>query len=469
MTADALKSPIPVDVLRSIGFLPLATGSMQLDVYCLNADNQEMQSLIETYHSACHPSYIVVGLDELNRLFDRHGLLQKREIPLTPLETLADLVRGGLQRQASDIHLVARESCIAVLFRCDGHLLPFKDLDKQYGLQLINAVKVRALMDVAEGRQPQSGSFRNTSDGTKYEIRVSTHPTLFGESTVLRLLTKSPYQQKLEDLGFSAPILKQLQSAGKSPAGLIVLTGPTGSGKTTTLYSLLHQMDLAEKNVMTLEQPIEYFMPSIRQTEIREGAGMSFASGIRSILRQDPDVILIGEIRDSETAAMALRAAMTGHLVLTTVHTRDAWGVISRLEELGVPRHHIQEFITIIVAQRLIRKLCQHCRQKVQTPETLVNLGQAMKVKLPGSTYQSTGCSACFNTGYQGRFAVGDILTRQAILAVGAKETPTSIREERPFLKEGLEKVAEGQTDFAEVFQQLGMDLDKMKGGRPLC
>ncbi|MAP24394.1 MAG: hypothetical protein CMM87_02540 [Rickettsiales bacterium] len=454
--------PIPLTVLKSVGFCPKSTGEKDITVYCLNSENQMMHSLMEVHYQGFKVHYQQVADDLLTNMLSQQTFQQhtKNKNSSSALETLDDLLQIGLERQASDIHLVAGEDNVAVRLRCDGCLLPLKTLYTDQAKKLKNAIKVRAQMDVAEKRQPQSGSFRHSLQGTKYEVRVSTHPTLFGESTVLRLLTKSPYQQNLEDLGFAEEVVNRLTAAGRAVAGMIILTGPTGSGKTTTLYSVLKKMDLEKKNIMTLEQPVEYFMPCIRQTEVREGGALTFAAGVRSILRQDPDVILIGEIRDAETAAMAMRAAMTGHLVLTTVHTRDAWGVLTRLEELGVPGRHIRDLVTVIVAQRLMRRLCQNCKSETSVPVGMVKWFEKLGLDKPPKVYTAVGCDQCFHTGYKGRFAIGEMLTREEILA-GDKEADVQDFS-TAFLRQGLEKVAKGETTFDEVLKHVGIDHNNL-------
>ena len=455
---DVMTLPIPLTVLKSVGFCPQSTGEKEITIYCRDPENQVMHSLIEIHYQGYQAHYQQVADDLLTNMLSHQAVQQYTEnkSSSSALETLDDLLQIGLERQASDIHLVAGENDVAVHLRCDGCLLPLKTLCIDQAKKLKNAIKVRAQMDVAEKRQPQSGSFRHSLQEKKYEVRVSTHPTLFGESTVLRLLTKSPYQQNLEDLGFAQEIINNLTTASRAVAGMIILTGPTGSGKTTTLYSVLKQMDLEKKNIMTLEQPVEYFMPCIRQTEVREGGALTFAAGVRSILRQDPDVILIGEIRDAETAAMAMRAAMTGHLVLTTVHTRDAWGVLTRLEELGVPRCHIRDLVTVIVAQRLMRQLCNSCKHEISVPGAMVKWFEKLGLETPSKIYTAVGCDQCFHTGYKGRFAIGDMLTREEILA-GDKE-PDGQDFSSAFLRQGLEKVSAGETDFDEVLKHAGLD-----------
>lgn len=332
-----------------------------------------------------------------------------------PIRFIDAVILDAVKRVASDIHFEPRESFLAIRLRTDGILQERCVLHYQHWPALLNRLKIMSGMNITESRLPQLGRFSLEVGGRAVDFRVSSHPTCYGESIVLRILDKFQSLLALEELGFFPEQVAVLKAELKRPEGLIILTGPTGSGKTTTLYSMLADLSTQELNIMTLEDPIEYDVPGVRQTQIDEGIGFTFAEGVRSILRQDPDVILIGEIRDEATARMAMRASMTGHLVLATLHTNDALSAASRLIDLGVPAPLLSGNINCVVAQRLLRRLCPACKKPSHLPTHLkasFGIGSAVEQVI----YAPVGCSECEFRGYKGRVAVTEILPIDAQL-----------------------------------------------------
>jgi type II secretory ATPase GspE/PulE/Tfp pilus assembly ATPase PilB-like protein len=302
------------------------------------------------------------------------------------------MIEQAVKERASDIHLEPDENMVRIRFRIDGILRLHLTLHRSQWSALNVRLKIMAGMNIAEARLPQDGRFTLKIGGRLIDFRMATHPILYGENIVIRILDKLHSLRALEELGFDAQQVAILKRLARQPEGIVILTGPTGSGKTTTLYSLLNYIRTRDLNIMTLEEPVEYEIKGIQQTEIKDIGGVSFAEGIRSILRQDPDIIFVGEVRDSETAQMAIRAAMTGHLVLTTLHANDSLSTIHRLDDLGLSASMLMSNLLAIVSQRLVRRLCHHCKQ----PE--------------GQLFIAKGCPECHMTGYKGRLAVGEVL-----------------------------------------------------------
>ena len=359
----------------------------------------------------------------------------------SPLSLLEHIIDDATQRDASDIHFQPDERDITVRFRIDGVLETVCVIHPSKWPQMLNRLKVCAHLDIAEARRPQSGHFLKSIHSHNIDIRVSTHPTLFGENVVLRLLNKEKRVLTLDELGFPTVIAAELRRITKAPQGLIVLTGPTGAGKTTTLYALLSTIDATTRNVMTLEAPIESVLHGIRQTEIRDHQMLTYGDGIRSLLRQDPDVILIGEIRDEETASMALRAVLTGHLVLSTLHTQDVLGVPGRLIDLGLSQVLLAGALQAVIAQRLVRRLCQSC-------------------------FGEGGVEACPQCvkGYKGRTIVMEYLTfdeefNDIITKGGDRSDLAKLRVQRQFptlWDHGLQLVRDRITTMEELTRVLG-------------
>ncbi|OYX93829.1 MAG: type II secretion system protein GspE, partial [Caulobacter sp. 35-67-4] len=316
---------------------------------------------------------------------------------------IAEAVRLG----ASDIHIEPFEQALIVRLRIDGLLREVLSLSPRIAAMLVSRVKVMAKLDIAEKRLPQDGRISLALGGKSLDVRVSTLPARMGERVVMRILDKDQAGLRLADLGMSPEVLSALEAAVREPHGIILVTGPTGSGKTTTLYAALAVLNDNSRNILTIEDPVEYAVHGIGQTQVNTKVGMTFAAGLRAILRQDPDVVMVGEIRDSETAQIAVQASLTGHLVLSTVHTNDAAGAVVRLRDMGVEPFLLASTLRLIIAQRLVRRLCEHCR----TPEPADAAAAALVGIEPGETlYRPVGCSHCAHTGYQGRIGIYEAL-----------------------------------------------------------
>lgn len=363
-------------------------------------------------------------LRTLGKYYRKKEIRDKNSAQATVLhksdDFLVQLITGANEIGSSDIHIEAYEEKCRIRIRVDGKLIERYILKRDEYPALINKIKIKANLDIAEKRLPQDGRIFFTSGAEKFDIRVSVLPTLYGEKIVLRLLSKDATNIDIKTLGFSSEQLTGYLDAIKRPNGIILISGPTGSGKTTTLYATLRVLNSEHTNILTIEDPIEYTLEGINQVQLKEDIGLTFASALRTFLRQDPDIIMLGEIRDGETAQMATRAALTGHLVLSTIHTNSAWGTISRLIDMGVPSFLIANTINISVAQRLVRLLCPHCK-KEQAIETS-SLPQTIARQLTITThFTAQGCDQCFYTGYKGRRALYEVIPIDHDLSVHIK------------------------------------------------
>ena len=419
------------------------------------------------------------GEMELLKLIERFYYLLEN-----PIEKEIDVVVGRLRRNSggdvnverlvenllgvavtyrvTDMHISPSNITTRIMFRVDGVMRPAHVFPHALHNRLITNIKVRAGMDISEQRKPQDGRMSFEFLGEFFDIRLSTVRTNFGENMVMRLLaSKGSSVLHIKDLGFEPDKIRSLQRLFSSPYGMVLVTGPTGSGKSTTLYAALREQDSIGKNILTIEDPIEYQLLMIRQTQVNEKAGYTFSAAIRSFLRQDPDVMLIGEIRDEETALLGTRAALTGHLVLSTLHSNTALGALARLKDLGISTYLLSTALAGVLAQRLIRKLCIHC--KVETEHTHEEL---QPYNLPDNKkyYKAVGCSQCQNTGYNGRESISELLTcSEAILRLVAKDAPLGdildqAREEgfTDLEHSGKGKVLDGITSLRELKRVLG-------------
>jgi type II secretory ATPase GspE/PulE/Tfp pilus assembly ATPase PilB-like protein len=377
------------------------------------------------------------------------------------------IISGALRNRASDVHLEPTPDGLRVRYRIDGVLRDITKLSLSISRKVIVALKVMSEMDIAESRRPQDGRIGEKYAGDEQaelgmDMRVSTLPCVGGEKAVVRLLPRRNPFSKIEDLGFSKDVLSIYTTWLQQPQGMIILTGPTGSGKTSTLYTSLQHVATEQVNVVTVEDPVEYILPGITQTQVRERAGMTFAAGLRSILRQDPDIIMVGEIRDGETAETAVRAALTGHLVFTTLHTNDAVGAIPRIKDIGPDPALISDALLGIVAQRLVRRVCPYCAEPYNpTPKELQVLGLQNNTNL-GTWRRGKGCDKCFNSGYLGREAIVELLdvddrVREIIYDGTMTELHRYLKEIK-FASFGVaarQKVTTGVTTVEEVLRVL--------------
>jgi type IV pilus assembly protein PilB len=433
---------------------------------CLAALEDIESALTQYYGSGNAVSHL---LESLSRERSRRT---KPVIPVQPSQkltgrgtgadsvvSLVDLIiRQAFEEGASDIHIEPEEKMLRVRYRVDGVLHESSSAPKQLESEMISRIKVLSQMDIAENRVPQDGRIKMTFDGKDVDMRVSSMPTVYGENLVIRLLKDSHQVPSLMSLGMSEDMQKVFESMVHSSYGMILETGPTGSGKTTTLYAAINTINSVERNIITVEDPVEYKLPMIRQTQINVKAGLHFASALRSILRQDPDVIMVGEIRDRETAEIAIQAALTGHLVFSTLHTNSAATVMTRLADMKIEPFLIASSIIGAVSQRLVRKLCDNCKEEEKADSALLKVlqvpeGQAVKA------FRGRGCHQCRQSGYKGRVGIFEILKmndaiRKKITAgcdfmeIELEARKTGFRSMR---EDGLDKIMKGITSLEEV------------------
>ena len=413
-----------------------------------------------------------VNVDDFDALV--HGAVDNVEVMETqlPLDEpgeiegpIIKIVNGILIKAinlgASDIHFEPYEKTFRVRYRIDGVMRREMTLPIQIKNAMVSRLKIMARLDIAERRLPQDGRIKlRLGKGREMDFRVSVIPILFGEKVVLRLLDKSALQLDMAKLGFEQSSLEDLKKAIHKPVGMILVTGPTGSGKTTTLYSLLSELNKETENIVTAEDPIEYNFMGINQVQMHEEIGLTFASSLRSFLRQDPDIIMVGEIRDFETAQIAVQAALTGHLVLSTVHTNDAPGTITRLMDMGIEPFLICSSVVLILAQRLIRKICMDCREPIKVhPQVLIDLGVPPDEVKSFTVYKGKGCPICNNTGYKGRLGLYEVMPmREEIKELVLSRASTSeIKKEairlrmKTLRQSGISKIKQGLTTVEEM------------------
>jgi type IV pilus assembly protein PilB len=373
-----------------------------------------------------------------------------------PVVKLVDLIiRQAIDERASDIHIEPFKDRISLRYRIDGKLTEIPPPAKHLHLPIVSRIKILSRLDIAEKRLPQDGAFMVKINDRPIDLRVSTIPTIYGEKIVMRILDRTKVVLDLNVLGFDTKQLELMRKAMSAPYGLIFLTGPTGSGKTTTLYAMLSEMKSPTKNILTIEDPVEYKLEGINQVQIKPEIGLTFATALRSFLRQDPDIMLVGEVRDLETAQICVRSALTGHLVLSTLHTNDAPSAVNRLMDIGIEPYMLAPSLLMIVAQRLVRKLCPDCKEAYEpTPEQLRNI--KLKAEL---VYKPKGCDKCNQGGYKGRLCVDEVL-------VANPQIQELINQRAPFQKirevakatgmqtlyeTALKKVEEGLTSLEEA------------------
>jgi general secretion pathway protein E len=378
-----------------------------------------------------------------------------------------DILFRALQLRASDIHVHPYEGKIQIRYRIDGILYDTLSLNRNVLPLVVSRIKVMAGMDIAERRMPQDGRSSVRVGNREIDIRVSTVPTSYGERCVLRLLDKSTGLFDLTELGMWEDDLKRFDSLLDRSHGVIFVTGPTGSGKSTTLYAALNRMNSIEKNIITIEDPIEYQLEGISQMQVATRKGMTFVTALRHVLRQDPDVIMVGEVRDQETARMAIQSSLTGHLVFSTLHTNDSAGAISRLLDLDVEPYLVSSSLISVLAQRLVRKTCPECRQKYEPAEhELRELGIGAD-RTSGQFYVGTGCSKCFNTGYKGRTGIYELMMVDEEIRemIHVRQTAGAIKEKaiekglQTLRMDGARKVVAGTTTIAEVLRVTQADI----------
>jgi general secretion pathway protein E len=374
---------------------------------------------------------------------------------------LNQIVARSVDAGASDIHFEMHESGLHVRHRLDGILYDVENISVRLSSAIISRIKIIARLNIAERRLPQDGRVRLTIRGKPVDFRIATTPILHGERIVMRILDRDTTPKSLDQLGLSHPVLIKLRKAIDRPSGIVLVTGPTGSGKTTTLYASLLTLPAKSKNIMTVEDPVEYQLSGISQIQVKPQIDLTFANVLRSMLRQDPDIMLVGEIRDRETAAIAVQAALTGHLVLSTLHTTTSAGAITRLLDMGVDDYLLSSVIEGIVAQRLVRKLCSACKRRLSDPEALPDFSSLSSLHPAGhiEIYGPTGCKICNGTGYRGRCAISEIMipsqsVRRKIIEHASEQEIQAVAHAdgmAPMYEDGLQKVLEGVTSLDEI------------------
>ncbi|MBI2989331.1 MAG: type II/IV secretion system protein [Deltaproteobacteria bacterium] len=474
----AMANPFDLATLDQLQFMT------RLYIDARYAPESKVLEAIEKYYGG-----VVNGSAQTEKKEEKESYagVQEGETTVGPqvIRLVDALIGRAIREEATDIHIEPEEKNLKTRFRIDGILHSRPSISKVLQPAVITRVKIMANIDISESRLPQDGRVSFPWEGKNYDLRVSTFPTIYGEKIVLRILDKERVILGLEQLGFSQSALAIFKKSVQRPNGIILVTGPTGSGKTTTLYSTLAFVNSAERNIMTLEDPVEYEIPDIHQSQINPKAGLTFASGLRAILRQDPDIILVGEMRDGETVDVAIRAALTGHLVFSTLHTNDAVGSIPRLLDMDVNPSLMASTFVAIVGQRLVRKICPHCKEVAMPDESLLQLvglstgkeedrstfevfRQADKQpvalgreKQEMTFYHGKGCTRCFQTGYRGRIGIFEIIALSpAICQMIAQRSPAQAilqkaREEgmTTMMEDGVEKASGGVTTLDEVIR----------------
>ncbi len=386
------------------------------------------------------------------------------EAPLIKLVNL--LIVQAIKERSSDIHIEPEESKLRVRYRVNGILKEQNSPPRNLHASIVSRIKVMAQMDVSEKRVPQDGRFVVKVGNMDVDVRASTLPTIHGEKVVLRVLDRRNLVVGLPNLGFDDQTKRDFEAMIRKPEGLILITGPTGSGKTTTLYAALNEIKSLEKNIITIEDPVEYSIPLVNQVQINDKAGLSFASALRSILRQNPDIIMVGEIRDAETAQMAVRAALTGHLVLSTIHTNDAAGAVARLLDMGVEDYLVASCLLGVLAQRLVRTICPRCKAKDSLPASVIEMFGAELHGREESFKTGAGCEECGGTGYQGRIGIYELLKltgrlREMILSntssAAIKQSAQSLGM-RTMREQVIDKGIQGITTYREIIRVTQQD-----------
>lgn len=446
------------------GIIPKACNSREISFYI--DDKNKNETIKEELEILFGKSIILENYDSqiikktLARYYRQNQKTHVKVISAQDLhkteDTLFKLIYEANSINSSDIHIEVFENNARVRYRIDGKLMEKYVLDRNDYPSLINKIKIKANLDIAEKRLPQDGRIFFKSDGDSFDIRVSVLPTLYGEKVVLRLLNRDATNIDIHFLGFSEEQLSIYLEGLKKTKGIILISGPTGSGKTTTLYATLKILNQPNINILTIEDPIEYTLEGINQVQLRENIGLNFASALRTFLRQDPDIIMLGEIRDSETAEMAIRAALTGHLVLSTIHTNSAWDTVSRLTDMNIPAFLIANTLNLSIAQRLVRVLCPLCKTKKTFETNLL----PKSYKSPYSIdyhYESRGCEACHFTGFKGRRAIYEIIPINSevsdIIKKGDLNRNESIFESvKSLADQAFNMIAQGITSIDEVY-----------------
>jgi type IV pilus assembly protein PilB len=466
----AMADPTNVFALDDVGFMtnlqvvPVVASQAAIRAAvdrCYDATGSGMAEIVSEMEGAAADVELVEGEEEISAKVDVFEL--KESADEAPVVRLINMILvDAIRRGASDIHLEPYEKVFRVRFRVDGVLHEIMTPPKRLEAALTSRVKIMASLDIAERRLPQDGRIKLRFNQREIDFRVSTLPTIFGEKTVMRILDKESLQLDLTMLGFDSWSLEQFTKAIHNPYGMILITGPTGSGKTTTLYSAIHTINSPDINIMTAEDPVEYNLKGVNQVQVNDEIGRSFAGCLRAFLRQDPDVILVGETRDLETAQIGIRAALTGHLVLSTLHTNDCPSTVARLLDMGIPPFLVSSSLMLILAQRLGRRVCKECKQPYEADEEmLVPYGHTSQGLGKVNFYKGKGCVTCNFTGMKGRVAIYEVMPiSQELRDLMIRNAPTAeIRETaqaqgmKTLRQNALQKVLEGTMTVEEVLR----------------
>lgn len=430
------------------------------DVEKKNHSDDEFESLLTELYTDQSDDYDFSNIEDLdlidiaNAISPSDDLLDdKNKGPIIKL--INATITKAVKARASDIHLEPFENKLSIRFRVDGVLREVLQYQKNITQMIISRIKIMSKLDISERRLPQDGRISISVGKRDIDLRVSTLPSSFGERVVLRILEKDKTHIQLDQLGFSNEILKNFRKNLGKNEGIILVTGPTGSGKTTSLYSGLREISDRSQNILTIEDPVEYALEGIGQTQVNTKTGLTFAKGLRAILRQDPDIVMVGEIRDKETAEIAIQASLTGHLVLSTVHTNSAVNAITRLRDMGIEPYLLSSSLVYVLSQRLVRQLCPHCKTLDDDNKNLLD-----KYKIKGKAYKSVGCNKCDNTGYKGRLSIGEYISIDEKISEfihnSASENEISeyvYANNKRIYENGLQVVANGDTSLSELMR----------------
>ena len=478
----AMVDPTNLDVIENVRFRtslsiqPVIASESgindAINKYYGSSDSVRVKEILDEFEHG--DSGVVDVLEDEGDEYNMEELVHSTEE--APVITLVNTIfMDAIRKGASDVHFEPYERSFRVRYRIDGVLHEMMDLAMKFKNPVLSRVKILSTMDIAEKRLPQDGRIKmrvkwGENNRKEVDMRVSAIPTMFGEKIVSRILDREMLQLDLTKLGFERESLDVFEKAIARPWGIILVTGPTGSGKTNTLYSAISTINAHEKNIMTAEDPVEFYMPGINQVNIKEEIGLNFAASLRSFLRQDPDIMLVGEMRDYETVDIAIKAALTGHLVFSTVHTNDAAGTIVRLVNMDVEPFLISDSLALIVAQRLVRRLCQKCRQEQElAPDVLVDIGFSPEEAKKVTVFKTKGCSACNDTGFKGRTGLFEVMEindaiRDIILKKGQPREIKAVAVENGMVtlrQSGLIKIKEGVTSVEEVLRETVKDGER--------
>ncbi|MFH1416136.1 MAG: ATPase, T2SS/T4P/T4SS family [Elusimicrobiota bacterium] len=471
--SEELRKLIPLEMVRKFNIMPVSHNGDVITIAMVEPDNVVIMDEVKAQTNLKVTSVLASLRDIENAIEKLYGGLaglsdlsdavveeikdSEEEDTLLPegeydahdapiVKYVNTLIHEGVRRQASDVHLEPLEEGVSLRLRIDGKLRDFPGPAKRSFSAIVSRIKIMGNLDIAERRLPQDGKCRVKVVGNKVDIRVSTLPTIHGEKVVMRILQRSSHSLALDDMGFSEDDLDKYKEALENPYGMIMVTGPTGSGKTTTLYGGLSHINRPESNIITIEDPVEFELSRINQVQVKPVIGLTFAEILRRVMRQDPDIIMVGEIRDTETAEIAIQSALTGHLVLSTLHTNDAVGTLSRLKFMGIDSFLIADAVQVVMAQRLVRKICPICKEKQEVPDNIIKKLD-LKAEENVTFYYGKGCDECLGTGYSGRIAVYEVckLTQPVKKLIMTEAADYEIKDKA--MEEGMRTLREGAID----------------------